>query len=555
MCYTKLVVEKLQQQQPDVDHKQLLRKATVATNEFEQMARHGRSFEASPPASPKASASSRGSKATAFKGKAAASRRGAAATAAAGGGGARKPRARRNPSGSTDGDHSDQEEASAEQQQQQQGGTDGSMLAAAPAGADASRLPPAARGSMLRPRRGAAAAAAGVTASSDSQGGMVYGLLEPIADLQAATAAAGAGPSSAVVPAQQPALETSNPELMLQTLRAYAAEVEAVANLAALDGVDTPSHTPSLGEEGGPSLGCDPSLGEEGGPLSSDHQLPDGTSDVLQQQPPSDVMQQPEDEQQQQMAAAVGPMMQLSSDAEPAGGVLDPALAAAAAADCAMEVDFAEAAAAAGEGCEGLAAAPDDATLMAVDTADAVMQHFSGDTAAAAVPTVPPPAGATAGSGGWVSLSALQQQLGGCDGGLQVLWDVAQARHGVDVSGSDVDAADLLLSCTDPDTLQACEQALDAVGVAGEGEEAVQSQLYQTLEVVSGLLQLLQQPAVEQLLGVEQHRQRLGAVSAVYEGLHAAAGDSPTSSGPDGDDLYGEPSAALAMACNTAIAS
>jgi hypothetical protein len=390
---------------------------------------------------------------------------------------------------------------------------------------------------------------------------MVYGLLEPMTDPEAApaaAAAAGAGPGSAA--AQQAVLETSNPELMLQTLRAYAAEVEAVANLASLDGIDTPSHTPSLGGEGVPS--------------SSDHQLPDGPVDTIDEmQPPSDVMQQPEDEQQQQqLAAALGPELQLCSAVEDvsgpgvvdaaAGAAAEPAVAAfmpplAAAADCGMEADCA--AAAAGEGCDGAGASPADAAVTAVDTADAVMQHVDGVTAAAAVATAEgdstaAAAAAAAGPVGWVSLSALQQQLGGCDGGLQVLWDVAQARHGVDVSGSDVDAADLLLSCTDPDTLQACEQALEAVGEARESEDAVQSQLYQTLEVVSGLLQLLQQPAVEQLLGEEQHRQRLEAVSAVYEGLHAAAGDSPTSSVPEGPDLYGEPSAALAMACNTAIA-
>jgi hypothetical protein len=158
-------------------------------------------------------------------------------------------------------------------------------------------------------------------------------------------------------------------------------------------------------------------------------------------------------------------------------------------------------------------------------------------------PACPPPSG-------FLSLSELQHQVSGCELGLQVLWDVAQERHGAGVSAAEIDAAGLLLDCTNEDTLsafQACAlEAACSPGGGGDvgGEDGQQAQLEQTLELVTGLLQLLQQPAVVQLLG-QQHRQRLEGVRCVSEELAAAAvlgGECHSEGGSEGSagDLGGE---------------
>jgi hypothetical protein len=144
-------------------------------------------------------------------------------------------------------------------------------------------------------------------------------------------------------------------------------------------------------------------------------------------------------------------------------------------------------------------------------------------------------------------MADLQQQVEGCEVGMQLLWDVAQASHGPEVNGSELDAADLLLRCTDADTLQACQQqCLEA----SSEDDAGQAQFEQTLEIVSGLLQLLHQPAVVQLLGEVQHRQRLRDVSAVHEALHAAGDAADSRDLPGSSGGFDAPSAAP-MACST----
>jgi hypothetical protein len=147
----------------------------------------------------------------------------------------------------------------------------------------------------------------------------------------------------------------------------------------------------------------------------------------------------------------------------------------------------------------------------------------------------------------FTSMTDLQQQVEGCEVGMQLLWDVAQASHGADVNGAELDAADLLLRCTDADTLQACQQqCLEA----SSDDDAGQAQFEQTLEIVSGLLQLLHQPAVVQLLGEVQHRQRLQDVSEVYHALHAAGADASGRDLPGSSAAFDAPSAAP-MACST----
>lgn len=110
-----------------------------------------------------------------------------------------------------------------------------------------------------------------------------------------------------------------------------------------------------------------------------------------------------------------------------------------------------------------------------------------------------------------VTFAELRQGLPpSCSKGLDLLWTVVQQpeAYGLGADPAAVPVAPLLAYWADPDTLQECRYSFSTEG---------QEQLAAILEGLQGLLQVLTQPSLQQVLGHRQQQQLLQNVYGLAE--------------------------------------